>query len=130
MKAVFAVPDDRIDYAQAKLALDKIVDPSLDVAATMAELDQMAEEARRLAGPSPTEGDLLAALRKLIYESGPWNGYRPFAYDHSDPYGDHISNKLLHAYLATRLGNCISMPVLFLIPDRQAWLGGGAELRA
>jgi hypothetical protein len=100
------------------------------VAATMAELDQMAEEARRLAGPSPTEGDLLAALRKLIYESGPWNGYRPFAYDHSDPYGDHISNKLLHAYLATRLGNCISMPVLFLIPDRQAWLGGGAELRA
>jgi regulator of sirC expression with transglutaminase-like and TPR domain len=95
------------------LALDKIVDPSLNVAATIAELDRMAKEARRLAGPSPTEGDLLSALRKLIYESGPWNGQRPFDYDHAGL--KNLRVKLISHYLETRLGNCVSMPILFLI---------------
>jgi hypothetical protein len=50
-----------------------------------------------------------------IYGIGPWNGYRPYAYDHGDPYGRVISHKLLSHYLAIRRGNCVSMPALFLI---------------
>lgn len=115
VRDILSVPDERLDYGRAKLALDRLVDPMLDREATMRELDRLAEAARGLAGPEASGGAKLAALRKLIYESGPWNGHRPFAYDHSDPLGQHIPNKLLHNYLATRRGQCVSMPVLFLI---------------
>ena len=47
--------------------------------------------------------------------AGEWNSNRPFAYDLSDPLGHNIQNKLLSTYLETRLGNCVSMPILFLI---------------
>jgi len=51
----------------------------------------------------------------VIYRSGPWNDARPFSYDHDDPLGSNVANKLLATYLHTRRGNCVSMPVLFLI---------------
>ena len=51
----------------------------------------------------------------MIYESGEWNGGRPFSYDHADPLGQNIRNKLVSAYLATRRGNCVSMPILVLL---------------
>lgn len=115
VRRILAVPDDALDYARAKVALDRIVDPSVDADAVLAELDRLTECARRLAGPSPSEGGKLAALRTLIYESGPWNDHRPFAYDHSDPLGEHLPNKLLHHFLKRRRGQCVSMPILFLI---------------
>jgi regulator of sirC expression with transglutaminase-like and TPR domain len=115
VRAVLALPDQELDYARAKVALDRIVDPAIDADATLAELDRLADNAWRLAGHSPTESAKLAAVRTVIYESGPWNDHRPFAYDHSDPLGHHIPNKLLHNYLATRRGQCVSMPILFLI---------------
>ncbi|NNC71603.1 MAG: hypothetical protein HKN78_01865, partial [Sphingomonadaceae bacterium] len=46
---------------------------------------------------------------------GAWNGNRPFVYDHADPYGRDLRNKLLATYLDTRRGNCVSMPILQLI---------------
>jgi regulator of sirC expression with transglutaminase-like and TPR domain len=113
VQSVLSLPDDELDYARAKLTFDRIIDASIDIDATMAELDQMAEDARCLAGPSATDAKKLAALRKLIYESGPWNGHRPFHYDHAD--FKNLRVKLVSHYLDTRLGNCVSMPVLFLI---------------
>ncbi|MGZ8363998.1 MAG: transglutaminase family protein, partial [Caulobacteraceae bacterium] len=51
-----------------------------------------------------------------IYKPGPWNGNRPFSYDHQAPRdGSDIETKMLANYLKTRLGNCVSMPALFLI---------------
>lgn len=113
VRAVLSVPDDKIDYAQAKLSLDAIIDPTLDSDATMAELDRMTGAARRLAGPSASPAAKLAALRATIYQSGPWNDHRPFDYDHAG--FKSMRSKLLHHYLETRLGNCVSMPILFLI---------------
>lgn len=112
---VLSLPDDELDYARAKVALDKVIDHTVDADAVLAEIDRMVETARGLAGPSPTEEAKLAAIRTLLYVSGPWNDHRPFAYDHSDPLGQHLQNKLLHNYIANRLGQCVSMPVLFLI---------------
>jgi len=51
----------------------------------------------------------------VIYEPGEWNGGRRFAYDHTDPLGRDVRNKLISTYLATRRGNCVSMPLLMLI---------------
>lgn len=96
VRAILARPELELDYARTKLALDRIVDPSANAGAVLAELDRMAEAAAALAGADRGEAGRLAALRRLIYERGPWNDNRPFAYDRSDPMGTHIPNKLLH----------------------------------
>ena len=33
----------------------------------------------------------------------------------ADPFGLRVENKLLSTYMRTRLGNCVSMPTLFMI---------------
>lgn len=111
---VLSVPDDQLDYGRAKLEFDRIIDPSLNVDAALAEIDRLASRACALAGAHASAAKL-SALRRVIYESGDWNGGRPFAYDQADPLGLNVRNKLISTYLATRRGNCVSMPILFLI---------------
>lgn len=115
LESILARPDRELDYGRAKLAIDGIVDPSLDTAGAAAEIAGLAAAARGLVEPAASATARLAALRRLIYEAGPWNGGRPFAYDHGDPLGQSPRSPLLPVYLATRLGNCVSMPILFLI---------------
>lgn len=112
---LLSLPDDRLEYGRAKLAFDRIIDPSLNVDATLAEIDQLASRASALAGVDASPAAKLSALRRVIYESGDWNGGRPFSYDHADPLGLNVRNKLIPTYLATRRGNCVSMPLLLLI---------------
>jgi regulator of sirC expression with transglutaminase-like and TPR domain len=113
--AVLSLPDSQLDYGRAKLAFDRIIDPSIEADATHAEVESLAAHATALAGPRATDAAKLAALRRVIYESGAWNGNRPFSYDLADPLGQNVRNKLLSTYLATRRGNCVSMPILFLL---------------
>jgi regulator of sirC expression with transglutaminase-like and TPR domain len=115
VRQVLSLPDDQLDYAEAKIAFDCAIDPSIDADAVLSELDSMEAKARELAGTASNEGDKLNALRKLIYDSGPWNGHRPFSYDKEDPFGTDSCNSRLGSYLQTRRGNCVSMPILFLI---------------
>lgn len=103
------------DYLQAKLEVDAIVQPSLNNQNTRQVAEALAAEAHRIAGANANDALKLAAVRTVIYESGVWNDNRPFAYDMRDPLGRNIQNKLLATYMQTRLGNCVSMPVLFLI---------------
>jgi regulator of sirC expression with transglutaminase-like and TPR domain len=112
---VLEQPDDRLDYLNAKIAFDALVDPDFDQDWVRAELDSLTASAWGL-----TRGDMrgavrLGAVRSVIYDRGPWNDHRPFAYDMSDPLGQHLPNKLLHNYLRNRLGQCVSMPALFVI---------------
>lgn len=113
VRQVLSLPEEELDYAEAKIAFDCAIDPSIDPDAVRAQLDLLEKTARQLAGPQAGSGAKLNGLRKLIYESGPWNGHRPFSYDH--PNWKKIPAKLLSHYLATRRGQCISMPILFLI---------------
>ncbi|MBD0413040.1 transglutaminase family protein [Oryzicola mucosus] len=57
----------------------------------------------------------MKALRAFLYEAGWWNNNQPFQYDLDDPYGQKPGAQLLANYLATKKGNCVSMPILFLI---------------
>lgn len=119
---ILSRPDDQLDYGRAKLAFDRIVDPSIDADATLARIDRLAREAGTLAGARASPAAKLSALRRVIYQRGPWNGNRPFSYDHNDPLGRNVRNKLISTYLATRRGNCVSMPVLFLIAGERMGL--------
>ena len=115
VRAVLSVGDAGLDYGRAKLAFNQLIGPSHAGANMTAQLDRMTDGARQLAGPLASPDARLAALRRLLYVAGSWNDHRPFAYDQDDPIGQRIGNKLLGTYLATRRGNCVSMPALFLI---------------
>lgn len=110
-----AQPDAAVDFATAKLTVDRLIDPGIDTDAVMRELDQLTQAiaARTPAGLTPRER--MDILLSTLYTAGPWNGRRPFTYDLDDPLGEDLKNKLLSTYLRTRKGNCISMPSLVVI---------------
>lgn len=112
---MLARPEDQLDFAWAKLVVDRLIDPAIDEHQTAVELDRLAGQALQLTAPADEPADRLAALRRLIYEPGSWNDRRPFAYDHSNLEGRNGRLKLLSHYLSSRRGDCVSMPLLFLI---------------
>jgi regulator of sirC expression with transglutaminase-like and TPR domain len=103
------------DLAGIKFTVDQMADPAADIDAANAILDHLTDALREMAAGARTSAEKLAALKRLIYEPGPWNGNRPFAYDKSDPLGQKPANRYLHNYLASRRGNCVTMPILFVI---------------
>jgi regulator of sirC expression with transglutaminase-like and TPR domain len=114
---------ERNSFLQAKVAFDALIGSTLRLPDP--RLEKLADGVRQMAGPSPTDRYKLAAIRRAIYESGPWNDNRAFRYDQADPLGMNVENKLLSTYLRTRLGNCVSMPILFLILADRAGLNVG-----
>jgi regulator of sirC expression with transglutaminase-like and TPR domain len=108
-------PEHELDYLNVKLAIDVLIDPALRAENSRLAVEAMAAAASDLAGEGANDLEKLVAVRTLIYRAGPWNDNLPFAYDHADPYGRDIRNKLLTTYIERRRGNCVSMPVLFLI---------------
>lgn len=115
LRAQFQLPDEQVDYAAAKLMVDHLIDPSTDTIAVHRELDVWERAVRRNVPANPTARQVLDGLLKTLYEPGPWNQGKPFSYDLSDPLGKNPKNKQLATYLATRKGNCVSMPILFVI---------------
>jgi Transglutaminase-like superfamily len=108
-------PEADIDLARAKLMIDHMIDPSIDVDQVRAQLDAMASGLRSFLPAGASRRLTMDALRHHMYKASPWNGNRPFTYDLDDPFGANVRNKLLTTYLATRKGNCVSMPLLFVI---------------
>ena len=115
IRAILQSSDQDIDLAKAKLTIDRMIDPAIDVRRTLAQLDVMADAIRARLPRKPFSREIVEALRVYLYEPGPWNESRPYRYDFDDPFGRTIRNKLLPVYLETRKGNCVSMPLLFII---------------
>lgn len=120
VRRLLSFTDSEVDYGAAKLALDWIVEPSVNPPAMMTRLQHMRDCALRLAGASPSAADKLEALRTLIYKPGTWNRYRPIKYHRVNPWIPEVQT-LSHC-LATGQGNCVSMPILFLILGRKLGL--------
>jgi regulator of sirC expression with transglutaminase-like and TPR domain len=103
------------DLADIKFVVDAMNDPAADIAVALTSLNQMTITLRHMAAPPKTGAEKLAVLKRFVYEAGPWNDQRPFAYDMQDPLGKRPENRYLHNYLSSRRGNCITMPILFMI---------------
>jgi regulator of sirC expression with transglutaminase-like and TPR domain len=108
-------PEATLDYKAVSGLIDGLLDPQRDPKITDAMIDRLVDAARQMAGPNPTDAYKLAAIRKAIYVAGAWNYNRAFEYDQTDPFGRVLINRLLSTYIRTRKGNCVSMPILFLI---------------
>jgi regulator of sirC expression with transglutaminase-like and TPR domain len=111
VEALFAPGGDLLDV---KLTVDSMVEPSANAQAVDAEIARMTDAIKSMAGEEGRSAEKLTALKRYLYESGDWNGNKPFRYDLDDPLGEKPANRLLQRYLATRRGNCITMPILFL----------------
>lgn len=114
LKKIFSRDMETLDLARVKLEIDHMINPSTNIEARLFEINAMAAFVRNAAPKTATAWDKVNILRQFVYEGGHWNGGTPFTYDHDDPNGDVLSNKLLATYLDDRLGNCITMPLLFL----------------
>ena len=102
---ILDLPDGQLDYLTAKMAFDRIVDPTIDEASLAAEVERLANAANQLAGRRANGAARLNALRTVLYKAGPWNGWRSFDYDHSNVRGENVRLKLLSHYLKARLGD-------------------------
>jgi regulator of sirC expression with transglutaminase-like and TPR domain len=103
------------DLAEIKLSVDRMVEPSVNVAEARRSIDRMAADLSRISASANGSLEKLKILKRYVYEAGAWNGNRPFAYDPNDPLGRKPANRLLAEYLTDRHGNCVTMPILFMI---------------
>ncbi len=115
LKAILEQSEEAIDFARAKFAIDKLVDPSIDVKANLKKIDAIVKAIQSLLPANASSQDKMLAVKKYLYEPGAWNNRQPYQYDFADPKGTKIINKLLPTYLTTKKGNCISMPLLFIV---------------
>lgn len=115
ISTIIEQPENSLDFAKTKLSIDKIVDPEIDVEANLRKIDGIVMAINNMLLPNASSMDKMLALKKYLYEPGTWNNFQPYQYDFSDPKGTKISNKLLSTYLDTKKGNCISMPLLFIV---------------
>ncbi|HEV2540099.1 MAG TPA: transglutaminase family protein [Frateuria sp.] len=122
LTALLQQPEDRIDLAEAEVDVERMIDATINGASILRELDAWADRVRARILPGASNMDKLIALNGTLYQAGPWNDYRPFGYDFNDPLGTDIQNKLLSTYLRTRKGNCVSMPLLYVILGKKLGL--------
>jgi len=116
IKKILELPEDKIDIATAMLTIDKIIDPSVDINKYLKEIDALLVEIKKQS--VDPRGDFIV-IKKILYEEGPWNNYKPYKYNLEDPFGKDITNHLLSHYLDTKIGNCVSMPMLYYIICRK-----------
>jgi regulator of sirC expression with transglutaminase-like and TPR domain len=113
--AHFEQAEERVDLTEAKLAVDRLIDPSIDANAVRRELERLLQTIKKRTPAGTNRRKQMRLLLSTLYEAGPWNGGRPFVYDLQDPFARNVRNKLLSTYLSTRKGNCVSMPILVVI---------------
>lgn len=101
LRTLLATPDAQVDFARAKLTIDHLIDPRIDIDAVLRDLDGMADQVRAMVPPGSGRRATLVTLMSYLYQPGPWNSGRPFRYDLDDPFGKDLRNKLLTTYLAT-----------------------------
>lgn len=75
IRAILELPDSQIDLANAKLTIDRMIDPQTDIASGRKQLDAMVAEIRARLPAHPSSRHKLEALQTCSYQAGPWNGH-------------------------------------------------------
>lgn len=117
LRAILAQPENAIDLAKVELQVEHMIDPHVDQASVMKKLDTLAAGIRaRYPQGEATDTELKGmTLLMSLRDPGPWNGWQGFRYDFANPFGNKVQDKMLSSFLTTHLGNCVSMPELFVV---------------
>ena len=99
-------PEPSINLARAALLISNAINLRVDVAASLAKLDAMAQTVRREAGDGATAEEKFAALNDYFFEQQQFSGNR------ADYYNPH--NSFLNHVLITKIGLPITLSVIYL----------------
>jgi regulator of sirC expression with transglutaminase-like and TPR domain len=122
IRSTLSLPENQIDLTITKLTIDKIIDPSIDIAKTEAQINQAAAIIKMMFPANASSMDKLLAVRAFMFEKGAWNGFQVYQYDFDDPKGTNLQNALISNLLKTRKGNCVSLPVMFVMLGQKVGL--------
>ncbi len=119
LEHLVSVPENDINLLWSILVIDKYINPETDVEKTYRHVEGMGRTVAKMAGDKATDLEKIAAIRTYIYTAGPWNNHQPFSYDFLNPQGRLAVHKTLDYYIGNKKGNCVSMPILFLVLSEQ-----------
>ena len=123
IRDILAMPEDRINLAEARLRVEKYLDPFIDIKANLAEIERIYAAIKTVPRYKETVEGKLNGLIQYLYHPGKWNDNTPYHYDFDDPLGTaKPQNSRISNYLKTRRGNCVSMPILMLILGKKLGL--------
>lgn len=105
---LLSTPEQDIDIGIAALTLAKEIYPELDIRAYSQKIDAMVAVARIVANGSKDPNYRIRALNTFLYK------YAGIKYDMSDPNADKLQNRFLNGILDTKMGSCVTMPILYL----------------
>jgi regulator of sirC expression with transglutaminase-like and TPR domain len=112
VEALFHMSGDLVDV---KIAIDKLVDPSINVLVLRKQFDDYRAPLVTMLQAVIGDHEKLAVLRRFIYEPGPWNSYKVLAYDHDDPLAQILEHRFLGYTIDSRSGTCSTMPQLMML---------------
>ena len=117
-----ALPDEKIDLGAVKLMFDHFIDPTIDYREENKKLDLMVDQINLMVKEVAQKHEVpitdslkMRALRTFLYDDNKPIKSETFQYNSKDPLGQNIFNKLLPNYLESRKGNCVTMPILYVI---------------
>ena len=84
VRALLQQPESGMDLRVVKLTVDRMIDPSADVAAVTKQIDDMAAEIRATFPLGATSLDKFKVLRDYLYRPPLISGRQPFQYDLHD----------------------------------------------
>jgi regulator of sirC expression with transglutaminase-like and TPR domain len=116
IKETLQLPEDQIDLALARLLIEKELYPEVDVEKNLERIDSITSTIRQLPEFGSSSLERMGSALRYFYTPGPWNSFRAYRYDLTDPLGTKKPRgSLISNLMETRQGNCVSMPVLLTI---------------
>jgi regulator of sirC expression with transglutaminase-like and TPR domain len=105
-------PEAHIDLVQAALLIARTAFPDLVSSDTTDRLDQLAEGLKKRLGPSPSAGDILSHLNRILFDEA---GLRGDTQNYYDP-----QNSFLNRVLERKLGIPITLSLVYSEVGRRA----------
>lgn len=109
-------PEKEQDILIAKLVIDNIIDPSIDIKKYSKKVDGLVKTIKSYSGGHPINFN---EIQTFLYEKGEWNNNKPYVFDYSDPLGKNIKNGLLTNLIDTKKGNSVPLTILYYILARK-----------
>ncbi len=105
----------KVDFLDVKIAVDKLIDPSIDEQGLREQFNQYSAPLALMMQGVELDHERLKVLKRFLYEPGLWNQNRVLRYDFNDPFAKLSNHRFLSYTLNERLGNCVTMPGLMLL---------------
>lgn len=122
IEEILALPESEIDLGIACLVLASDAYPDINIPFFDGALDYMANRIDALIQDNSDPEVRIAMMNSYLYRKGWYNDSITFTYDLDDLAAAKKENQYLNAYLATKSGSCITMPMLHLVlADRLGW---------